>query len=230
MPSAMLMCGIVGMSSVNAQPFTENFDTDVADWGDANSNFNPLTFVASGGPDGSSYATTSAPLSALVGGAGGSSAILFRAQDEFGDDGSSDGAFQGNYLAGGIGLVSAFVRHDAPEPLTFLYRGSTAANFPAIAINNDVPVQPNEWTKIFFAFDPNNPELALESFPFGPDFFAIAASIGHLQIGINIPDNLANNSTPINFDIDQVSITVPEPSTLAMASLAMLIGLRRRLR
>ena len=208
-----------------ASAFTETFDNGIADWADAGSF--PLTPVASGGPDGSAFVSTDVSFAALSGGAGGSTAVLFRAQDEFGLNGSSDGAFEGDYIAGGINRVSALVRHNASEPLNFFYRGSTIFNFPAIVISSSTPVAPNVWTEIAFDLTPTNPDVFVEAIP-GTSFNDIVSGIGHLQLGISLPDGSDTDTTLLTFDLDQASISViPEPSTLALASMALLVGIRR---
>lgn len=201
-------------------PVSEDFTADVADWGDRNSvnaaNFNPLTFVDSGGSDGSSYASTQFAFSA-GGGAGGSSAVLFRAHDEFGSSGSSEGAFIGDWILSGVQELSASVRHDAPVPISFFVRASGPANFPGATAIQFAPVLPNTWTEISFDLLSTSPQFVTFE---GSNHSEVFSNIGHLQLGVSIPDGFDMNPAPFTFDLDQVTI-VPEPTTLALLSIAL---------
>ena len=206
-------------------PFTEHFENDVADWRDAGSF--PLNFVAAGGSDASSYVSTDfAPNSG--GGAGGTDAVLFRGHDEFGDSGSSGGAFVGNWIDGGVRRLTAFVRHNAPLPLNYFFRGSSPFNFPGASAVQFQPVAPNVWTEI--EFDTSAASSQFVTFE-GADYETVFSNIGHVQFGVTIPDSLSNDSNSYTFDLDQVSISTPEPATLTLLGSTLAgacIRLRRR--
>ncbi|MCH2113922.1 MAG: hypothetical protein MK171_03270 [Pirellulales bacterium] len=195
-------------------PFTEDFSADVADWGDAGSL--PLTFVGAGGPDGSSYASTDFAFSS-GGGSGGSSAVLFRGHDEFGSSGSSGGAFEGNWISDGVEKVKAFVRHNAPSPLSYFARGSGPFNFPGAVAVAFAPVMPNVWTEL--TFDVTASSFQLVSYE-GSDHGTVFSNVGHVQLGVSIPEGFDANPSSFTFDLDKVSI-VPEPTTALLAGLAL---------
>jgi hypothetical protein len=207
-----------------AVPFTEDFAADASNWGD-NSALNLLTHVASGGPDGGSYATTSQSLLDLA----DRSIVLFRAQDEFN---SSNHAFEGNWVAQNIGQFSAFVRHNAPLPLSFFTRFSAPNNFPGGTAVKFAPVLPNTWTELNFDINANNPEFVTYE---GSNFNTVFSNVGHIQLGVSVPAALAANPTAFTFDIDKASIerAIPEPSTviaLIMVGAACLASRACRLR
>ncbi len=192
-------------------PFTEEFVDNHSDWRDAGS-FS-LSFNPAGGPDGSSYVSTSFAFNS-GGGAGGSSAVLVRGHDEFGTNGSSGGNFAGNWIAAKARRLTAFVRHDAPEPLTYFLRVSSPFNFPGATAIRLPPVFPNVWTEI--EFDTGISSSQFVTFE-GSDYSTVFSNIGHVQLGVSIPTSLETDKTVYAFDFDRVSIGIPEPSTLMLA-------------
>jgi hypothetical protein len=208
-------------ASAAVVPFTEDFSASSANWAD-NSGMNVLNHVASGGPDAGAYAT--APRS--LNGSAGSSVVLFRAQDEFN---SSDHAFEGNWVAQGVGQFSAFVRHNAPVPLSYFTRFSDTDNFPGGTAVKFAPVLPNTWTQLRFDIRADNPEFVTFE---GSSFGAVFSNIGHVQIGVSGPAALATDPTVYTFDIDKASIVmlVPEPASVLAAVIAGLLVLCRRRR
>lgn len=215
--SFVFCLALVSVASVvhaASPPFTEDFVADTALWGDNTSG--PLTYVASGGPDGSGYASTSYAFSDPN--SAGDSVVLYRGQDEFG---SSGGAFEGNWVTDGVRRVTAQVRHNAFSPMSYFMRASGPGNFPGAIAIQFAPVFPNVWTEISFDLSPSSPQLV--SFE-GNDWNTVFSNIGHLQIGVDVPAGLAGNPTPFTFEIDQISIAIPEPSTMCLAGMT-LIGL-----
>ena len=206
-------------------PFVEDFSSDVSNWRDGapTAMAVPLAFETTGGPDGSSYATTgfSFENSAAMG-----TPAIFRGQDGF--DSSQD-AFVGNWIADGVGTLTAQVRHNAPQPLTFFARIAKPANFPAGTAIQFAPVLPNTWTQLSFAIAPTNPQFV--SFE-GSNFGTVFSGIGNIQFGVSVPAGLAGTTPTYTFDLDQVALTaaVPEPTSLflAFASLLGLVGFRYR--
>lgn len=219
--SSVLLLGIAPHAAAAlVVPFTEDFAVDASNWRDAPGTTD-LTYNAAGGPDGGSYA--SGTFNFVNSGPTDTPAIL-RGQAGFG---SSGGAFVGDWLTDGVTNFSAFVRHNAGEPLTFFTRWATPANTPGAAGVAFVPVQPNTWTQI-------NLPIALgpHMFPEGAPFVfdQVFSNVGNVQIGVFQPGaNLAGLDQDFTFDLDQVSIT-PEPGSLALlgAGFVCVIARRRR--
>lgn len=202
-------------------PFTENFTSDSANWFNATSS-GPVDWQAAGGPDGSSYATTDFnPINSQV----DDTAVLFRAQDEFGSSGNQ---FVGDYVTEGVTEFSTFVRHNAAVPVNFFVRFSTAINFPGGVAIDFVPVLPNVWTEITVAIDALNPQFVTFE---GSDFATVFGAVGHIQVGPSIPAALAGVDTNLTIDLDQPTI-VPEPGSglmlLGVGVCAMMTARRRR--
>lgn len=219
---ALLLAPVAQATTV---PFTENFVSDSANWRDAGGGAS-LPWVSSGGPDNSGYASSEFSFASS---SDGDTTTIFRAQDEFG---SSDGNFEGDWVADGVTQFSAFVRHDAPVPLTFFSRFSGPANFPGAVAVNFAPVLPNTWTEIVIAIDASNPQfVSFEGQNFNTVFSASPlngfAGIGHVQLGVSVGTSIAGNPGTFSFDVDQVSI-VPEPASLALLALGGIAILRRR--
>jgi len=199
-------------------PFTEHFAADASRWRDT-SGTTELSWVAAGGPDGSSYVFENFNFVSTTPGA---TPALFRAHDAFD---SSDDAFVGDWIADGVTVFSAFVRHDAPLPLTFFTRFASSANFPGAVGLNFAPVPPNTWTEIAVGIFAGNPQFIFE----GTDFATVFSNVGNLQIGMLVPDALVGADVTVAFDLDQPAI-VPEPATAALGLLAaaILLAARRR--
>ncbi len=200
-------------------PFTEDFAADAAGWYDA-AGTSPLSWVAAGGPDGGSFASTTFT---FVNSAADDTAIQFRAQDEFG---SSGGALEGNWIEDGVAGFSAFVRHDAGVPLAFFTRFSGPGNFPGAVAVSFAPVPANTWTPIAFAIDPASPQFV--SFE-GTDFDIVFSNVGHVQVGVSVPEELAGVDQSFTFDIDKPAI-VPEPTALGFLGAGGVLMLLRRCR
>jgi hypothetical protein len=215
---APLLClAISGRIHAATVPFTEDFTNTVSNWAD-NSAMNLLNYVSSGGPDGGSYASASTALS-------GTSMVLFRAQDEFN---SSSHALEGNWVADGVAEFSAFVRHNAPVPLNYFARFSGPGNFPGGTAVKFAPAVPGAWTQLKFIINSGNPEFVTFE---GTSFATVFSNVGHVQLGVNVPAQLAGNATPYTFDIDKASIAaqVPEPSAfIALAVVGMHLALLGR--
>ena len=202
-------------------PFTEDFATDVAGWEDSINN--PLTFVASGGPDGSSFAEAQFNFNGFSSPFGGGP-VIFRASAS---DNPSGGAFIGDWVAGGVTALSAFVRQDTGVDLEFFSRVATSFNFPGAVLQNADPVvvPSGVWTEVVWEIPPPAALCALEGIP---DCAAALASVGNLQLGTNAPASLTSLDQSFSFGLDQVSI-VPEPgmATLLGVGLLGLYGLGR---
>lgn len=201
-------------------PFSEDFATDAANWANSASS-GYVDFVAAGGPDGSSYASTEL----VPAGRGDSSVVLFRGHDEFN---SSGGAFEGNWIADGVGRFTAYVRHNAPEPLSFFTRFASPVSYPGAFALESTPVAPHTWTQISFNIAPTSSEFI--SFE-GSDFNSVFSNIGHMQIGVDVPLSLDAVATALVIDLDQPTIvSAPEPAGAALALLGLVGCLARQRR
>lgn len=211
---------IAETTSAATVPFTEDFTADNANWKDASSA--GLTYVNSGGPDGSSYVSSSFSFENSV---EADTPVLFRGQDDFG---SSGGAFEGNWVTDVVRKLSAQVRHNAPVPLTHFVRLSGPFNFPgAVAVQFGI-VLPNQWTEIEFDLSPSSPQFV--SFE-GNDWATVISNVGHVQLGVSVPAALEGNPATYTFDIDKVAIATPEPTTIALGLMGSILALgNRRLR
>jgi hypothetical protein len=208
-----------------APPFAEDFTGGTANW--RFSTAIDLTAVGSGGPDSSPYVSRTFSFSSLTN-PNATSAIIFRAQDEFN---SSGVAYAGNWPALGVDEVSVYVRHSAPEPLVYNARFANPANFPGASYFS-APVPANVWTQLTFDVTPSSPQLADPTYEGTNSYAAVMSNIGHMQFGVNIPQSLVGSTTAYTFDLDAVRVNVvPEPATaglLAVAGGALALVVRRR--
>ena len=94
---AAVALACAGTASAVTIGFTEEFASNVSGWEDNVSN--PLAFVASGGPDGSSHASGSFDFTGFVAPFPGAGPIVFRAHDS---DNASGDAFVGDLAVMGI--------------------------------------------------------------------------------------------------------------------------------
>ncbi len=196
-------------------PFSEEFIADSANWYDSSS-ISPVGWAMSGGPDGSSYATTTFN---FVSSSSGATPALFRAQDKWN---TSGGAFQGDWITGDVQRFTAFVRHDAGIPLSFFVRFSDPANFPGVVSVISSPIPSGEWRYIKVSIP--DPDFVYEG-PFG--FNDVFDNIGHVQIGVIAPESLIGIDQNVTFDLDSVTIlnNVPAVSTWGLLALALSIGI-----
>ena len=101
---------VLTSSALAAPPFSEDFAGGTSNWRFNNTNDPLLDGVSAGGPDGSSYLSRTGVLPSS------GSQVIFRAHKSYG---SSGGAYTGDWIAAGAYQVSAFIRHNASEPLSF---------------------------------------------------------------------------------------------------------------
>jgi len=195
-------------------PFTEAFTQDSSNWYNG-PGVAPLDWSSSGGPDGSAYATTTINFAGFQPNA---PAVLFRGQDEFN---SSGGAFVGNWLTAGVTGFNASVRHNAGVPVNFFVRFASPTNSPGANNVFFIPVPSGTWTTLSAALP--NPNLIFE----GPlTYNQVFGNVGHVQLGVSVPQGLAGVDAPFSFDIDNVGI-VPEPTSLVLLAIgACVIGRR----
>lgn len=216
--TAAAMAAFCSVSTLQAAtvPFTEDFVADNAGWKDAASA--DLAYVAAGGPDGSSYVSGTFSFAASV---ENDTPVLMRGQDNF--DASGD-AFVGDWISEGVTELTAWVRHNAPMPLTFFSRSSKPANFPGgVAVVFGVAM-PNVWTEVVFDVSATSPQFVTFE---GSDYNTIFSGIGNVQFGVMVPAALEGFTPPVTFDLDQPTIT-PEPASLGLFAAGALVMLRCR--
>ena len=174
------VAGTLSQSAFATVPYTENFTSDAANWRDG-AGAAAATWVASGGPDGSSYITSTASAFFLE---DDDPVVVFRGQDGFN---SSADAFVGNWITSGINQFSTWVRHDAPVSLDFFVRFATPGNFPGTAADKGVLIAPNTWTKLSYEIAPSHINEYL--FPEGPPSFynSTFSNVGNIQVGYSVP-------------------------------------------
>src|SRR5262245_27568223 len=220
--AAIAVALVSGASAATALtvPYTEEFASSAAGWTNASST--PLTFVASGGPDGGSYVSGSFNYFGFTNPFGGGP-VIFRGQDENGFSGLS---FVGDWVAGGADQLSVWVRQSTSETLTYCLRVATTFNFPGAVIGSTTLVAPNTWTLVTFDLDPSNPLCTPET---GTCASALA-NVAHVQFGTSAPASLTALNQAFTLDIDKVSISaVPEPTALVLLA-SGLAGLVRQVR
>jgi hypothetical protein len=195
--------------------YVEDFSADANGW--VNATFGPLTWNASGGPDGGSYVSTTA---ASINDPG---TIQLRTNGPT----ASGGNLAGNWLTGGVSVLSAQVLHDAPAPVNFFFRITTGTNSPALIGIVPIPVQANTWTTVSLVLSPSNPLIIPEGPPSVYD--TVLSNVTNVQIGVSVP--LALEGAPFTYALDKVTI-VPEPATAGMLAVGLALlaagGRRRR--
>ena len=220
---AAVLLGASAAGAALQNPFTESFGADNANWRNFNAGAD-LNWLPAGSFNGSSYVSGGFNFANSV---VDDTPVIFRGQDEFGHSG---GAFDGDYIAGGVAEFSAFVRHNAPVPLNFFARFSGPGNFPGATAISFIPVQPNTWTPIIIDISSTSPQfVSFENTDYETVFGANPlngfAGIGHVQVGVSVTNAIEGFDQELTFDIDDISIT-PTPATLL--ALGGLVALRRR--
>jgi hypothetical protein len=201
--------------------YTEDFTTNSAGWANFNSS-NFLAYNPTGGPDGGAYA--SGPRS-FLNQAAGNTPVALRARWDVPWN-SSGGAFHRNWIADQVRIVSAWVKHDVPTPVSFFMRVAGELNSPGHVYVDGVAsdtntwklAQPNIWTKFVFNVSPNSLNLLS---PENGTWQGVFGLVGHLQFGAIVPDGFATDATSYTLGIDKVTISTPEPGTLALLALGL---------
>ena len=221
MRTALILSALAGTllaSSALAvtNPFTETFSGPSANWSIASIITAP-TYIPTGGPDGSSYASGSFGFAAA---ANGDFPILFRGQDNFS---SSSNAFVGNWLTSGVTSFSFSVRHNAPASIDFFARFSNGG--PGVVSLQPTLVPANTWATFNVPINSSTPFI----FEGGPSLYAATFSaLTRVQIGFVVDASIAGQAGPYTFDVDNVSITPAPGAAAAFLGAAGIAGLRRR--
>jgi hypothetical protein len=181
-----------------------------------------LEHHATGGVDNGGYVSIAAANAPAVtsflydGSPSATGAIVFRANNA--DDASGD-AFVGNWGLAGANTVRAYLRHNyQSRPVEFYVR---LTNGPAAVFfaTQTVPVG-NDWTLLEFPINPSNMTFA------GGDYHAVLGGVQNFQIGARILSTPAPApGTTVLFDVDQVSLATPEPSSLLLAAGSLAFGM-----
>jgi hypothetical protein len=214
---AIYLVAITGQACAVTLPVAENFDSNTSNWKNVASL--DLTHVGSGGVGGSGYVTTSLAFTNAPTG----SSVLFRGHDVFN---SSGDVFVGNWIAAGVQQLSAYVRHNAPQPVDYFARVAPSVNFPGVIFSAPILVQPHTWTRLDFQVSPTSPLTTIEGPPSG--YNTTLSNVGNVQLAARVPDSLAADPTVYTFDLDVVAIAVPEPAgtLLVLAAAATLLTRR----
>jgi hypothetical protein len=205
-----LAAALVALAAGSAQaltvPFVEDFAANGSGW--VNNGFVPLTFNASGGPDGGSYASTSFNYFGFVPPMPGQGPVVFRGHNAFG---ASGGAFVGDWGAGGVTSASAWVYQDTGVALSYFLRVASPFNNNGAVFINTTQVASGVWTKLTWLIDPDSPLCIGEQ-----TTCAVSLSnVGNLQIGTSAPSELTGLNQAFTLAVDKVAI-VPEPGTLLL--------------
>lgn len=210
--SLMVALALAAPAAAVTLGYVEDFGADAVGWTAATSG--PLTWNASGGPDGGSYVATT------LGSINNPGTIQFRTNGAA----SSGGNFQGDWLGAGVSVITAQVFHDATAPLNFFFRITTGSNSPGVVGIVPVPVLPNTWTPISFTISPSNPLMVIEG---PPSFFnTVFGNVTQVQVGVSAPVELVD--VPFTYGLDKVTV-VPEPGTAASLGLGLaLLAWRQR--
>ena len=199
-------------------PFTEDFATNDANWRNGTNGI-PLWF-ATGGVTNGSYITASGTIDT-----NGFGPIVFRGNNA--NDASGD-AFVGDWLAGGVTLFTAYVRHDAATNLFFYVRLDRGAG--NAASSNPQEVAPNQWTQLVIPITNSlgtNGQVFQSYGAAGTNFGVIFSNIQNVQIALAANQDPSTVGQTYTIGLDQVAV-VPEPgvSALLLGSALTLAGYR----
>lgn len=192
-------------------PFTEDFVANASGWVFGTSN--APTWSATGGVAGGSYISASATIDT-----NGFGPIVFRGNNA--NDASGD-AFVGDWLAAGVTLFTAYVRHNAPTNLFFYVRLDRGAG--NAASSNPLEVAPNTWTQLTIPITNSlgtNGQVFQSYGAAGTNFNAIFTNIQNVQIALSSGQDPVTVGQTYTIDLDQPAV-VPEPGTVALLGLAL---------
>lgn len=221
--SAPALALALAASTTSAATFgyTESFDTDSAGWINSNST-QAAAFVAAGGPDGSSYASTSFNLTE----SGGPFPNTFLRANA--TDNASGGNLFGDWITEGITTVSFDVRHNLTgRDLEFTSRFATngfAPNTPGASVDNNNAVSANTWTTVTFDVSEVGGDILSLG---GGTYNQIFSDVLWIQLGVIAPVDLAGQDIDVQFDVDNFRL-VPAPGAASLALIGLTGAARRR--
>lgn len=204
------------MSALNVSalvvPFTEEFSAGNANWTTGNTNV-VAGWSATGGVLDGAFISSSGIVNTA-----GFGTIVFRGNASA--DASGD-AFVGDWLSGGVSAFSAFVRHDAGQPLNLYARLDAGAGRAGSSVDFSVPS--GTW------FQLNVPIIdspsSFQSYGAGT-FATVFSGIQNVQISVSAVQDPGLNGQTVNVDLANVA-TVPEPATWLLVLMALaLLGCR----
>ncbi len=211
---SLLVCGLAS-SAYAIVPFHEPFALNASNWRQSDG-LTDLSWMASGGLDGSSFA--SAPFN-FVNQPANATPIIVRGATTYNTSGN---ALFGDWRTDPVTEVLVDLRHDASVPLTFFARFSPgAAGAVALAA---VTLPAGSWQQVRFGIVPAVPPLIFEG-P-GVTYDTVFSSVARVQFGVLVPQDLAGVDQNFRFDVDNIRV-VPSPGALVFLGLAML-GVRRK--
>lgn len=200
-----LLCTMISLSHQAAAdlvvPFTESFAAGNSGWV-AQTNTTPA-WSATGGVEGDGFISMNQTI-----GVGGFGAIIFRGNN---GNNASQGAFVGDWLDAGVAYFSAYVRHDAPEPVGMYVRldrgaGAAGSSQPFIVPGGNI------WTQLLVPIV-DSPDV-FQSYGAGT-FEGVFVGIQNIQVALTTDQAEGLIGQTYTFGLDSVSI-VPEPSSFAM--------------
>lgn len=216
---ALMGTSVAPAGALAPLPFTEDFATNASGWVYGTTNL--PTWFATGGVGDGSYISGSATIDT-----NGFGPIVFRGNNA--NDASGD-AFVGDWLAGGVTLFTAYVRHNAPTNLFFYVRLDRGAG--NAASSNPLEVAPNTWSQFVIPITNSlGTNGVFQSYgAAGTNFNAIFTNIQNVQIALSSGQDPITIGETYTIDFDQPAI-VPEPSTLALLACAAAALAAARLR
>lgn len=216
---AAIFCGALATTAGAVTTFTETFDTGANGW--LNGASGAPTYESTGGVGNSPYLSYTSTFTSGASGSFGAPPLQLLMRANSANDASGD-AFVGNWIADGVQSFTLTLRHNYSSSLDFYVRIAGAGGAGAsLATGYSVPS--NTWTTISFPISDGNPPFLSYG---ASDFNGVFTNVQNLQLGLYVP--ASTTFTDLKMDIDNVGITVPEPSSCVLLGLGSLALLRRR--
>lgn len=219
---AVAVVSMTGTAFAVVGNFTETFNTNASGW--LNGASGAPTYNSTGGVDDSGYISYSFTGSTAASGSFGAPPlqILFRGNNSANASGD---AFVGNWLTADIESFSVSFIHNYSTDLTLYARFDAGAGAAAsLAPDALYTIAPNTWTTITFSIEDGNPPFL--SYGAGT-FNTVFTNIQNLQLGLYLPASTQINDLVVG--IDNVTTTVPEPTSALLVGLGLgLAAITRR--
>ncbi|RYD47225.1 MAG: PEP-CTERM sorting domain-containing protein [Verrucomicrobiaceae bacterium] len=131
----------------------------------------------------------------------------------------------GNWITSGVETLTLSVRHNNATKLDFYLRiAASAPPGAGASLTTGFSIAPNTWTDVTIPIV--NSTSSFSSYGAG-DFNTVFAGVQNIQFGFYLPEGTYTNLT---MDIDNVGVTVPEPSAALMGCAALGLAFIRRRR